>query len=408
MATVIEKEKSSERIFNFGAGPAILPEPVLEEAQRDLLSLPGVGMSILEISHRSKTFEEILEGAIADIRRLAAIPPNYRILFLGGGASLQFSMVPMNLLAPDRSADYVVTGSWSKKAVKEAKKVGGVSIAATTEAEGFARIPDQSELELDPQAAYLHFTTNNTIYGTEWATEPDAGAVPLVADASSDVFSRPIDVGKYALLYAGAQKNLGPSGVTLVILREDLLSRSPKTLPTMLDYNTHAENNSLYNTPPVFAIYVVRLIVKWMLAEGGLEAIGRAQRGEGEGPLRRARLVRRLLPAAREAGQPVEHERDVPPAVGGPREGVPRAGRQAGLLGSEGPPVGRRHPRVDLQRVPEKRGRGAGRLPEGVRPDEGLDDQARPLRPPLRRVGPPGARKALHSLGHRLAVVHER
>ena len=275
MATVIEKEKSSERIFNFGAGPAVLPEPVLEEAQRDLFALPGVGMSILEISHRSKTFEEILEGAVADIRQLAKIPSNYRILFHGGGASLQFSMVPMNLLAPDRSADYVVTGSWSKKAVKEAKKVGGVSIAATTEAEGFARIPDQSELKLDPEAAYLHFTTNNTIYGTEWASEPDAGAVPLVADASSDVFSRPIDVAKYALLYAGAQKNLGPAGVTLVILREDLLSRSPKTLPTMLDYNTHAENNSLYNTPPVFAIYIVRLIVKWMLAEGGLEAIGR-------------------------------------------------------------------------------------------------------------------------------------
>ncbi len=265
----------TERIFNFGAGPAVLPEPVLEEAQRNLFVLPGAGMSILEISHRSKTFEEILEGAVADIRRLASVPPNYRILFLGGGASLQFSMVPMNLLAADRSADYVVTGAWSKKAVKEAKKVGGVSIAATTESEGFARIPEQSELTLDPGAAYVHFTTNNTIYGTEWAKEPDAGTVPLVADASSDVFSRPIDMGKYALLYAGAQKNLGPAGVTLVILREDLLARSPKTLPTMLDYNTHAESNSLYNTPPVFAIYMVRLIVQWMLAEGGLEAIGR-------------------------------------------------------------------------------------------------------------------------------------
>lgn len=265
----------TERIFNFGAGPAVLPEPVLEEAQRNLLALPGAGMSILEISHRSKTFEEILEGAIADIRRLASVPPNYRILFLGGGASLQFSMVPMNLLAPDRSADYVVTGSWSKKAVKEAKKVGGVSIAATTEPEGFARIPEQSELTLDPGAAYVHFTTNNTIYGTQWVGEPDVGTVPLVADASSDIFSRPIEVGKYALLYAGAQKNLGPAGVTLVILREDLLSKGPKNLPTMLDYNTHAESNSLYNTPPVFAIYMVRLIVQWMLAEGGLEAIGR-------------------------------------------------------------------------------------------------------------------------------------
>lgn len=275
MATVMEKERSSDRIYNFGAGPAVLPETVLEEVRRDLLSLPGVGMSILEISHRSKTFEEILDGAIADIRRLASVPSNYHVLFVGGGASLQFSMVPMNLLPPDGSADYVVTGSWSKKAVKEAKKVGGVSIAATTESEGFARIPEQSELELDPSAAYVHFTTNNTIFGTEWAKEPEVGAVPLVADASSDIFSRPIDMDRYALVYAGAQKNLGPAGVTLVILREDLLARSPKTLPTMLDYNTHAENRSLYNTPPVFAIYVVRLVVKWLLAEGGLEAVGR-------------------------------------------------------------------------------------------------------------------------------------
>lgn len=277
MATVAEERvsKATERIFNFGAGPAVLPEPVLEEAQRDLLSLPGVGMSILEISHRSKTFEEILGAAEADIRRLASIPPNYRVLFLQGGASLQFSMVPMNLLATDRSADYVVTGSWSKKAVKEAQKVGMISIAASTEAEGFSRIPEQSELRLDPEASYVHFTTNNTIYGTEWAREPEVGRVPLVADASSDVFSRPIDIGKYALIYAGAQKNLGPAGVTLVILRDDLLERIPKGLPTMLDYSTHAQNGSLYNTPPVFAIYLVRLVAKWLVAEGGLEEIGR-------------------------------------------------------------------------------------------------------------------------------------
>ena len=277
MATVAEeKARMTDRIFNFGAGPAVLPEPVLEEVRRDLLALPGTGMSILEISHRSKTFEEILDGAIADIRRLAAIPSDYRILFLGGGASLQFSMVPMNLLPADHCADYVVTGVWSKKAVKEAQKVGMVSIAATTEAEGFARVPEQSELRLDPEAAYVHITTNNTIYGTEWHREPEVGRVPLVADVSSDVFSRPIDVGKYALLYAGAQKNLGPAGVTLVVIREDLLARSPQGLPAMLDYNTHAQNKSLYNTPPVFAIYVVRLVVKWMLGLGGLDAIGRA------------------------------------------------------------------------------------------------------------------------------------
>lgn len=277
MATVAEEKtsKATDRIYNFGAGPAVLPEPVLEEAQRDLLSLPGVGMSVLEISHRSKTFEEILGAAEADIRRLASIPSNYRVLFLQGGASLQFSMVPMNLLTAERSADYVVTGSWSKKAVKEAQKVGMVSIAGSTEAENFTRIPEQSELRLDPEACYVHITTNNTIYGTEWHREPEVGRVPLVADASSDIFSRPIDVSRYALIYAGAQKNLGPAGVTLVILREDLLERIPGDLPTMLDYKTHAQNKSLYNTPPVFAIYFLRLVAKWMLAEGGLEAIGR-------------------------------------------------------------------------------------------------------------------------------------
>lgn len=265
----------TQRIFNFGAGPAVLPEPVLEEAQRDLMALPGVGMSILEISHRSKTFDAIIQAAEADIRKLAGIPGNYHVLFLQGGASLQFSMVPMNLLPANGKADYVVTGSWSKKAVKEAQKVGTVQIAATTEAENFTRIPKPSELKLDPQAAYVHFTTNNTIFGTEWAKEPDVGAVPLVADASSDIFSRPMEVTKYALIYAGAQKNLGPSGVTLVILREDLLARSPKNLPTMLDYNTHAKEKSLYNTPPVFGIYVMRLVIKWALDQGGLEAIGR-------------------------------------------------------------------------------------------------------------------------------------
>ena len=265
----------TERIFNFAAGPAVLPEPVLREAQRDLLALPGVGMSVLEISHRSKTFEAIIEGCEADIRTLAKIPDGYRVLFLQGGASLQFSMVPMNILPRGGKADYILTGSWSKKAVTEAKKVGTVQIAGSTEGDNFSRIPAQSELHLDPEAAYLHFTTNNTIFGTEWEREPASGNVPLVADASSDIFSRPLDVSKYALIYAGAQKNLAPAGVTLVILREDMLTRSPKDLPTMLDYNTHAKEKSLYNTPPVFTIYVMRLVAKWLIAEGGLEAIGK-------------------------------------------------------------------------------------------------------------------------------------
>ncbi|MEP6914943.1 MAG: 3-phosphoserine/phosphohydroxythreonine transaminase [Acidobacteriota bacterium] len=261
------------RILNFSAGPAVLPLDVLQQAQQDLLSLPGVGMSILEISHRSKPFEEILAGCEADLRTLAGIPENYHVLFLQGGASLQFSMVPMNLLAADRSADYVVTGAWSQKAVKEAKRVGGVKIAATAEADNFTRVPSQAELTLDPAAAYVHYTTNNTIFGTEFHYVPDTGDVPLVADMSSDICSGPFDVSKFALIYAGAQKNLAPAGVTLAIVRNDMLSRTPKTLATMLQYGVHVENKSMYNTPPVFAIYVMRLVLAWLLKRGGLAAI---------------------------------------------------------------------------------------------------------------------------------------
>jgi phosphoserine aminotransferase len=264
---------TTTRIHNFSAGPAVLPLAVLEEAQRNLISLPGVGMSVMEISHRSRTFEDLLNGAIEDIRALANVPSSYRILMLQGGASLQFSMVPMNLLTAGAAADYVDTGSWSDKAIKEAKKVGKVNIAGTTKADGYARIPAQSELKLSPDAAYVHITTNNTIEGTEWATLPDAGDVPLVADTSSDMFSRPIEVSRFGLIYAGAQKNLGPSGVTLVIVREDLLARSTDALPTMLNYKVHADNNSLYNTPNTFGIYILGLTMKWMRSMGGLSAI---------------------------------------------------------------------------------------------------------------------------------------
>ena len=267
---------TTARIHNFSAGPAVLPVEVLEQVQRDLLSLPGVGMSVLEISHRSAAFDEILEGCEADVRKLAGIPDGYHVLFLQGGASLQFSMVPMNLLPQGGSADYVVTGVWAQKAVKEAKRVGSVKIAASTEADNFNRVPKQQELKLDPGAAYVHFTTNNTIYGTQCFYTPETGSVPLVADASSDIFSRPIDVAKYGLIYAGAQKNLAPAGVTLVIIRDDLLKRTPATLPTMLQYGVHVENKSLYNTPPVFAIYVMRLVLRWLIAQGGLDTVERA------------------------------------------------------------------------------------------------------------------------------------
>jgi phosphoserine aminotransferase len=266
---------TTNRIFNFSAGPAVLPPEVLEEAREHLLSMPGVGMSILEISHRSKPFDEIMEGAEADLRTLAGIPDGYKVLFLQGGASLQFSMVPMNILPPGGSADYIVTGSWSQKAVKEAKRVGAVKIAASTEGDDFNRVPAQSELTLDPAAAYVHYTTNNTIFGTEFPYVPETGGVPLVADTSSDIFSGPIDVSKFALIYAGAQKNLAPAGVTLVIIREDMLGRTPSSIPTMLQYPIHADNKSLYNTPPVFTIYVMRLVLAWLLKQGGLAAIER-------------------------------------------------------------------------------------------------------------------------------------
>ena len=266
---------TTARIYNFSSGPAVLPVSVLEQIQRDLIALPGVGMSIMEVSHRSKVFEDVIQKAEADIRSLAGIPSNYKVLFLQGGASLQFSMVPLNLLTPGTTADYIVTGSWTDKAAKEAKKVGTVNIAASSEADNFSRIPRQSELKLTSGAAYAHITSNNTIEGTQWHALPDVGGAPLVSDASSDLFCRPIDVSQFGLIYAGAQKNLGPSGATLVIIREDLLARSTKQLHTMLNYAVHAENGSLYNTPPSFAIYTLGLVMRWLIDLGGLEAIGK-------------------------------------------------------------------------------------------------------------------------------------
>ena len=258
-------------IYNFAAGPAILPAKVLQEAQRDLVSLPGVGLSLLEMSHRSKPVVDMIDTAEGDIRGLAGIPDNYRILFLQGGASLQFSMAPMNLLTENGKADHIVTGNFANLALKDAQKVGNVRVAGTTEASNYDHVPGQDELDLDPEADYVHFTGNNTIYGTEWPTEPDTGNVPLVADLSSNIFSKPIDVTKYGLIYAGAQKNLGAAGVTMVIIRDDLVARSPESLPSMLSYAVHAKGNSAYNTPPVFSVYILGLVVKWLAQQGGLE-----------------------------------------------------------------------------------------------------------------------------------------
>ena len=261
------------RIYNFSAGPAVMPLQVLEQAQHELVALPGVGMSVMEISHRSKTFEEILARAIADVRELSGLDDRYQVLMLQGGASLQFSMVPMNLLGAGRTADYIDTGSWADKAAKEAKRVGTVNVTGSTKADNYRRIPDPSEVTLTPDAAYVHITTNNTIEGTEWTDLPVTGEVPLVADASSNIFSRPMPFDRFGLLYAGAQKNLGPSGVTLVLIRQDLLDRSPANLPAMMNYRVQAENNSLYNTPPTFGIYLLGLTMKWLKSRGGLAGI---------------------------------------------------------------------------------------------------------------------------------------
>ncbi len=264
---------ASERVFNFSAGPGTLPLKVLEEAQKHLLCLPGAGASILEISHRSAAFDEIILGAERDMRTLLSIPDDYAVLFLQGGATTQFSMIPMNFLDASTSADYVLQGAWSKKAISEARKCGPVNICWDGSAEKFTRVPRLDELKVNPKAAYCHITSNETIEGIEFDYDPDLGGVPLICDASSDFMHRPIDVSKYALIYAGAQKNVGPAGATVVILRKDLLERQVGTsLPTMLDYKKMVAGGSMHNTPPCFSIYILSLVMKWLLHDiGGLE-----------------------------------------------------------------------------------------------------------------------------------------
>ncbi len=259
-----------KRIYNFSAGPGVLPEEVLLEAQKDFYSYKGQGLSVMEMSHRSKTYGEIITEAEKDLRTLLNISDDYAVLFLQGGATLQFSMVPLNIMPPNNKADYINTGAWSKKAIKEAKRVGEVNVAASSEDANFNYIPKQDALQLTPDASYVHFTSNNTIFGTEFKTEPEVGNVPLVCDASSDILSKPIDVNKYGIIYAGAQKNMGPAGAALVIVKKSLLERSPETLHTYLNYNTHAEKGSMYNTPPTFTIYIMGLVYKWLLKNGGL------------------------------------------------------------------------------------------------------------------------------------------
>jgi phosphoserine aminotransferase len=262
-----------KRVYNFSPGPAVMPLPALQEAQRDLLALPGVGISILEISHRSKAFEKIINQAEANIRKLLAVPDNYRVLFLQGGALLQFGMVAMNLLrGTGKSADYIITGTWSKKASEEAKTQGAVQAAFDGKATNYNRIPKKSELKLNPSAAYAYIASNETIQGVQYPVEPEVGDVPLICDSSSDFLSRPVPINKYGILYACAQKNAGPAGVTTVIIRDDLVARSPTDLPSMLSYKAMAENKSMLNTPPCFAIYMVKLVTDWLLNTiGGLD-----------------------------------------------------------------------------------------------------------------------------------------
>lgn len=270
-----------ERVYNFSPGPATLPFEVLQQASRDIVNFQDSGIGLIEISHRSKQFMAVIEEAESLLRELMSIPANYKVLFLQGGASSQFYMVPMNLLGAGKKATYLNTGVWSKKAIKEAALFGEVDVAYTSEESKFNRVPEPGEYTVAAESEYLYFVSNNTIYGTQFPKMPTSEKM-LVSDMSSDILSRDIDVSKFGLIFAGAQKNLGPAGVTLVIIREDLLGRSPKNIPTMLAYRTHADNGSMFNTPPTFSIYIVAQVLKWLKAQGGVAAMEKINREKAD------------------------------------------------------------------------------------------------------------------------------
>jgi phosphoserine aminotransferase len=261
------------RIYNFSAGPAVLPEEVLKKAAQELVDYRGCGMSVMEMSHRGGDFKKIFEKTEADLREIMAIPANYKVLFLQGGASLQFAMVPLNLMTKNKKADYLQTGQWTKKAISEAKKFGKVNIVASSEDKNFSYVPKLDPAKFDKEADYFYMVTNNTIYGTAYREFPNTGDVPLVADMSSNILSEPIDVSKFGLIFAGAQKNIGPAGLTIVIIREDLIGRAPENVPTLLNYKPHAEEGSMYNTPPCYSIYIAGLVFEWIKENGGLDAM---------------------------------------------------------------------------------------------------------------------------------------
>ncbi|KPJ89394.1 MAG: MFS transporter [Spirochaetes bacterium DG_61] len=266
------------RVYNFSAGPSMLPEEVLKIAQQEMLDYRGTGMSVMEMSHRSKAFDEIIKEAASLLKTIMNIPQNYRVLFLQGGASTQFTMVPLNLFRKSKSADYVNTGSWSTKAIKEAARYGKVHVVASSEDKNYTYIPKLEKDMFDPDADYVHITTNNTIYGTRYTSFPDSGAVPLVADMSSNILSEGLDVSQFGLIYAGAQKNIAPAGLTVVIIREDLIGHAMDITPTMLDYKIHADKDSLYNTPPCYCIYIALLVFKWLLKIGGIAEMEKINR----------------------------------------------------------------------------------------------------------------------------------
>ena len=270
------------RVFNFSAGPAMLPTEVLERAQVEILDWNGSGMSVMEMSHRGKEFMSIAEKAESDLRQLMAIPDNYKVLFVQGGASSQFAMVPINLLNGGKSADYLLTGQWSKKAIAEGKRYCDVNVIADTSETKFTTVPAEDSLRFNNDAAYVHYTPNETIVGVEFPYVPDTGDVPLVADMSSTILSRPIDVSKYGVIYAGAQKNIGPAGITVVIVREDLVGKAMGNMPVMFDYSTHVDNGSMYNTPPTYSWYLSGLVFDWLLQKGGLEGMAEINRRKAE------------------------------------------------------------------------------------------------------------------------------
>jgi len=289
------------RVFNFSAGPAVLPETVLRKAAEEMLDWHGSGMSVMEMSHRGKEFIAIHAEAEALLRELLAIPPNYKVLFMQGGAIGENAIVPMNLLRGKASIDFIDTGEWSKKSIKEARKYAAVNVAASAAATGYDRVPARSEWQLDANAAYVHLCSNETIGGVEYHFTPDVGAVPLVADMSSDILSRPVDIAKYGLIYAGAQKNIGPAGLTIVIVRDDLLGQALPVTPSAFDYQTVADNDSMYNTPPTYAIYIAGLVFQWIKAQGGLAAMAERNRAK-------ATLLYEHLDASRFFTSPVQRD----------------------------------------------------------------------------------------------------